>query len=177
AQLRMALEQRAEAAFRAPDALPLGVHVDEEAQDAGAVRRAIGARVDVHELVARARRELAALFLERPKARRPHRPARHEIGYGPAQERLDALAVRAKDPLDALFDFRGRVEARNRIGLRVIAHVLGAELARQPFTQEREVVLAGQLDRAALEEHDLGALERVLDLFRLRAVERAQLVS
>src|SRR5262245_49464976 len=76
----MRAHARAERAFRAPDAVARRVDVDEEAEDPGAVGGAVRAGVDVDELVARARRQLAALLLDRAKARRTERPAGHEIG-------------------------------------------------------------------------------------------------
>src|SRR5690606_30053541 len=70
----MAGHEVREAALGAPDALAVGVDIDEETQDAGALRRAVSARIDMHELVARAGRELASFFLDRAEARRADRP-------------------------------------------------------------------------------------------------------
>src|SRR6478752_6853899 len=150
----MAPEQRAEAALRAPDAVTRRVDVHEEAQDPGAVRGAVRARVDVHELVARARLELATLLLDRAEARGAERPARDVVGCRTAQKRLDALSVRAQDALDPVTYCRIGLEAWNTIRFRVIADVLNLELTRQPGPHELEVVLARQLDGAALPEHD-----------------------
>ena len=55
-------------------------------------------------------------------------------------------------------------EARNRIGFRVIADVLHLKLTRQTLAHELEIGLVRQLDGAAVEEHDLGSLHRILDL-------------
>jgi hypothetical protein len=106
------------------------MNVDEEAQDAGAVRRAIGARVDVDELVARPRLQLAALLLDRAKARRAKRPAVDEIGARAAQERFDPPPVQPQNFLHAARHLGCSLEARNRIGFRVIADVLHLQLAR-----------------------------------------------
>src|SRR5688572_23076156 len=100
-ELGMPLHDGAEAALRAPDAMARRMNVDEEAEDARAVRRAVRACVDVDELVARARFQLAALLLDRTEARRAERPAGHEVGAGAAQERFDTLAVRPQDLLHA----------------------------------------------------------------------------
>src|SRR5690606_19411262 len=108
------------AALGAPGPSTRRVDVREEASDARQVRCAVGAGVDVDELVARTRLELAALLLDRAEARRPERPVGYVVGAGPAQERLDAPAVRAQDFLDAVLDLGRRLEARNRIRFRVI---------------------------------------------------------
>src|SRR5690606_41219486 len=113
--------QLREAALRAPDALALRVDVDEEAEDSRALRRAVRARVDMHELVARARRELAAFFLDRAEARRADRPALHVIRQHAAEPRFDPLPVRAQDRLDAPPGLWIGVESRHRVGLRVVA--------------------------------------------------------
>src|SRR5215831_19416619 len=97
---------------------------------------AVGARVDVHELVARARFELAALLLDRAEARRPERPARDEVGRRAAQESLDALAVGAQDPLDSVAHGGLGFEARNIIRFRVIADVLNLKLTRKAGPHE-----------------------------------------
>ena len=52
-------------------------------------------------------------------------------GHRAAQERFDALAVSAQDPLDAVLDVGRGFEAWNRIGFRVIADVLNLKLTRQ----------------------------------------------
>src|SRR5690606_32061938 len=164
-----------EAALRSPDAVALGVHVDEEAQDTRAFRRSVRAGVDVDQLVARARLELAAFLLDRPEARRAQGPAMDVVGHHAAEERFDALAVGAQNRLDAPLRLRIRVEARHRVRLRVIADVLRLEPAREA-AQPREVFLGRQLDRAALEIHDLGSLERVLDLLGRGLVEAPERV-
>src|SRR5262245_39471252 len=101
-ELAVSAHERVEAALGSPDAIAARMDVHEEPQDSRAVGRAVRAGVDVHELVARARLEVAALLLDRAEARRSERPTRHEIRCRAPQEGFDALAVRAQDPLDAL---------------------------------------------------------------------------
>src|SRR5262249_5462171 len=59
----------------------------------------------------------------------------------------------------------------NAVGFRVIADVLNLKLTRQSGPHAVEIVVAGQLDRAAPPEHDLGAPHRILDLLPARRVE------
>src|SRR5262245_3519201 len=109
----MPAHARAERAFRSPDTVARRVDVDEEAEDPRAVRGAVGAGVDMDELVARARWQVAALLFDRAEARRAERPAGHEIGARVAQKLFDALAVRSQDPLHASLDVGSGLEARN----------------------------------------------------------------
>src|SRR5262249_48034478 len=97
-----------------------------------------------------------------------------EIGRRAAEVCLDALAMSAQDPLDTVAHRGLGFEARNAIGFRVIADVLNLKLTRQSGPHEVEIVVAGQLDRAAPPEHDLGALHRILDLLRARRVEASK---
>src|SRR5512139_2292469 len=157
----MPAHTRAERALRAPDTIARRVDVDEEAEDPRAVRGAIRAGVDVHELVARARGQLTALLLDRAEARRAERPAGHEVRARPAQKLFDALAVCSQDSLHAILDGRSGLEARNRIGFRVIADVLHLELTRQPLAHELQIGLAGEVDGALVEEDDLASLHRI----------------
>src|SRR5690606_22851889 len=62
-QRRMPRHDFRKAALRAPYTFALRMHIDEEAQNSRALGGAVGARVDVHELIARARRKLAAFLL------------------------------------------------------------------------------------------------------------------
>src|SRR5262245_52749943 len=170
-ETRISAHTRAERAFRAPDAVARRMDVDEEAEDPRAVRGAVRAGVDVHELVARARRQLAAKLLDRAEARGTERPVRHEVGARAAQKLFDALAVRSQDFLHAIFDGGVGFEARNRIGFRVIADVLHLKLTRQAFTHELQIRLDGQLDGALVEVDDLAAFHRILDIAGIGADE------
>src|SRR5207237_3567085 len=103
------------------------VHVDEEAQDAIAVRRAVGTGVDVHQLVARMRGQVAPLLLEWTKAGGARLPATREPRHGALEEPANALRVLPQDRLRPSPHLRRSAQPGQPIGLRVVADVLALE--------------------------------------------------
>src|SRR5262249_15169003 len=120
-------QQLLEGALADPDALGGGIEIDEEAQDAIAVGRAVRPGVDVDQLVAGVGREAAALLLDGPEAGGSGEPVPGELRHAAPEELLHRAGVYLQDaprPVDR--GPRG-VHAGELASARVVADVLAAQ--------------------------------------------------
>src|SRR5438552_459556 len=159
--LRVAVEQFLERPLADPDPGPRRVQVDEEAQDAIAVGRAVGARVHVDELVARVWRKAAAPFLHGAEAGGPGRPAAGEAGHGAPEEFPHLEPMLAQDPLRAVAHQSGRLDARQLLRAGVVADVLATEEWGQTLAEKPLIIRRWKRYRALREVNDAALLQRV----------------
>src|SRR5204863_1497268 len=157
----MPAQQLLEAALADPDALDGRIQVDEEAQDAVAMRRAIRARIDVDQLVAGVRRQTPATFLLGTGAGCPRSPGAGELRHAALQEVADAGGMRAQDPARAVDDGARRLQASQLVRTRVVADVLPPEMGRKARAQELLIGGFWKRNGALREIDDAATLQRI----------------
>ena len=123
------------------------------------MRRAVGAGVDVDQLVARMSGKIAAFLLERAIAGGADPPAGGEFRHRSLEKLAHPRRVGAEDLPHARGRSLGRLQARDAIGIGIVADVLSLQMRGQPVAEEFLLGGGRQVDGAAGKLHDPSTLE------------------
>ena len=159
-RLPMLGEKLAKRSFGNPDAIARRIQVDEEAEDAIAVGRAVCPRVDVDQFVGGVPGKVAPFLFEGPEAARSHPHPPREGGHRPGEEGADPRRMSGEDAAGPFLDPTGRLQPGQAVRLGIQADVLARQERRKRRAQELLIVRGRQRDGGAREANDLAALER-----------------